>query len=232
MKKLIIAALVCGMVLSVGACNKSDSDAEVTTVATTVAVTDDPKNAAMVITLDDIQKVIDKAAKDYEEISEVKLVDGTVMKTEPKNPGITLEDVNSGVATYEQMSGYSMYLANLRRLVATRLVTDFPAGNTVILSTGSDKEAGDFLILDPVGAGYKNAALLFSEMLDTESEEGIDADYVYINNGVSALFDGKTEEITLLCPNDKENELLMAITAKLNPDLLTEKVTETEAVTE
>lgn len=234
MKKIITLAILAAMLLSFAACNDNKNEpVQTTEQTTTAAVTEDPATVPTVITVDDVKAVIDAAKQEYAAAAEVELSDGTVMSAELKDPGITVGSIDDGTATEEQMANYAMYLVNIRRLVCDRLITAFPAGNTVIFSKSqTNTEVGDFIFLDPVAAGYDSAGTLFAEMIGEDGKTDIGADYVYIQNSVVALFDGETEEVTLLCPTDEENAVLAAIAAKLNPDMLTEQVTETSAVTE
>lgn len=227
MKKIISFMILAAMLASASACEKNDADPK-ETATTTAAVTEDSKNAPEVISVDDIKAVIDAAKQEYAENAEVELSDGTVMSAKLKDPGITVDSIADGTATEEQMANYAMYLVNIRRLACDRLINAFSAGNTVIFSTSeSTADIGDFIFLDPKSAGYDSAGKLIADMVGEDGKTDIGADYVYIQNSVVALFNGKDGETTLLCPTDEENAILAAIAAKLNPDMLTEKVTET-----
>ncbi|MBQ7828371.1 MAG: hypothetical protein IJ386_08930 [Clostridia bacterium] len=232
MKKIITLIIIAAMLASASACEKDEPDFKetVTVINTTAAVTEDSANAPTVITVEDIKAVIDAAKKEYAESAEVKLSDGTVMSAELKDPGITVESITDGTATEEQMGNYAMYLVNIRKLACDRLITAFPAGNTVVFSNAeSTSDLGDFIFLDPKSEGYDNAMSILMDLSDKDKADSVTADYVYIQNNVVALFDGKTEETTLLCPTDDENAILAAIAAKLNPDMLTEKAEQTRA---
>lgn len=232
MKKIITLIILGAMLSSASACEKNDADPKETVVTTTAAVTENNENAPTVITVEEVKAAIDAAKKEYAEADEVKLSDGTVMSAKLKDPGITVETIADGTATDEQMANYAMYLVNIRKLVCDRLINAFPAGNTVVFSTSKeDMGIGDFIFLDPVSAGYDSAGKLLADISDKDKNgtKDIDVDYVYIRNSVVALFNGDNGDVTLLCPSDEENALLAAITAKLNPDMLTEKATETTA---
>lgn len=237
MKKTIIAMLLASMIISGTACtNGSTGSGEdgSTTAATTVVTTADPATVPVVITLDDINSVIKAAKAEYDSATaEITLSDKTVLSTEVKDPGVSVETIENGTATYEQMSSYAVYLAGVRKLVADRLKTAYTVGNTVDIGKDDNgNELGTFIFMDPAKAGYKNAVDLIVAVSDKKNESKTDADFVHVQNGTVSYFNNSTSEAALLYPAEEENAILMAIAAKLNPDMLTEKVTETSAVTE
>ena len=236
MKKIIIAMLLASMLVSGTACTgrNSGSGKESATMATTVVTTADPATVPVVITLDDINSVIKAAKAEYDSATaEITLSDKTVLSTEVKDPGVSVETIENGTATYEQMSSYAVYLAGVRKLVADRLKTAYTVGNTVDIGKDDNgNELGTFIFMDPAKAGYKNAVDLIVAVSDKKNENKPDADFVHVQNGTVSYFNNSTSEAVLLYPAAEENAILMAIAATLNPDMLTEKVTEPSAVTE
>ena len=79
---------------------------------------------------------------------------------------------------------------------------------------------------------YKNAIDIIVAISDKKNENKPDAEFVMVQNGTVSYFNSSTSEAVLLYPTAEDNAILAAIAAKLNPDMLTEKVTDTTAVTE
>ena len=207
MKRILTIAVLAAVLLT---CACSDGTKKPAVTQTTA--TEAPVAKAPALTLDDVNGVIDSVKAEYAEKAELKLSDGTVIVTEPKVPDITLETIQNGTATREQMLDYTKYIANIRRLACDRLASAFPDGNTVKLGKDDNgKELGTYIILDPVSAGFNNAVEVMYSLGSVTGNEDIGADIVIIHSNNVTYFNNSTKETKILCPSVTENEILAAI---------------------
>lgn len=225
MKKLIVISLSAVMLISATACSAdvgepdapSDGSTAVSTTEESRAPVETAHISAIVetVTLDEVTELISTVRSEYEASEVMKLSDGSEVSAEVKCPDITEEDVTSGTATKKQMQDYMVYMSNIRTVVCDRLCEYFPEDNKVI-TDGSG--TADYLFLDPLKDGFVNADQAFSAMIGTTLSGTAQTDYILVVNGSVAYFKADTTDNTLLCPSAEENQILMAIRNRLDPD--------------
>lgn len=239
MKKILALTFAAILALSVTACNEDNPAEEGTgnveyrpSTGSTTAETMPPE-IPVAITLDQVNEVIAKAKADYAAADELTLSDGTVLSAVHKDPGITKDQVNSGEATREQMVQFAEYIRAIRTLSVDRLKSYFPKANCYLSSSG---KYYDYLFLDPAGAGFIDGDAVFAKMLEASTTDYI-ADAVVIIDDSAVFMDAETDESTLLCPTDEENDILSAVVLRMYPPETAEstetaETTETEAVSD
>ncbi len=219
MKKTVAMLLIAASVLSVTACSdeKNDSDKSQTKPENTFFISaSDPDLLPTAIKLEDIEALISSVKEEYAEAKEITLSDGTKVSAEAKDPVITKESVKSGNATDEQMRAYLSYIGNIRRIVCDRIVEYFPDGNKVVYDENAvlKKYA---LFLDPMTDGFGSAKEAFARVTGSTK---IVTDYLYVDNSYIMLYDKDEKAPTLFFPSNDENDLLIAVTQKLDPGAL------------
>lgn len=225
MKKLIAISLSAVMFISATACSADGGESDATTDGGTAVSTTEESRAPMetvhistvidTVTLDEVTELISTVKSEYAASEVMKLSDGSEVSAEVKCPDITEEDVASGAATKKQMQDYMVYMSNIRTVVCDRLCEYFPEDNKVI-TDGSG--TADYLFLDPLKDGFINANQAFSAMIGTSLSSAAQADYILVVNGSAAYFKAGTTDNMLLCPSTEENQILMAIRNRLDPD--------------
>lgn len=222
MKKLLVISILAAMLLSVCSCSKSKTDADKTTAETTKANTilitaGDEVPLPTSIAYSEIQTLIDSVKAEYATAYEMTLSDGTIVSAVVKDPALTVEMVTGGMATAEQMDAYVTYLANIRRIVCDRLMSYFPDENKFIPDEKLSK-IEEFLFLDPISDGFFSAKAAFAKVSSTS---GVATDYIIIQNSTAYYCNSETDEATIICPNNTENELLVAVLQNLDPGAVT-----------
>lgn len=213
MKKIIAVSVLAAMLCTFSACGKNNSGINDTATSENTSVqTDEPEAKPASISIDQVKSIIEFAKEEYASSAEVTLSDGKVISAEIKNPGITAESVTSGEAATEQLSAYTVYMANIRQIVCDRLISFFPSENKLDFTENPDI-GSVLLFLDPVSDGFDSTGDALMKMAEDKAQV---TDYINVKGGSAVFFDAETENSEMLCPNAEENGILTAIANSLD----------------